>query len=60
MREAPSFRALADYFPVVDLADVLIEGVDRRHPAMPDFRLAPSDAADLTAYLESLRHRRRP
>ncbi len=60
MREAPSFRSLADHLPVGDLADVLGEGVDRRHPAMPDFRLAPADAADLTACLEGLRHGWRP
>jgi cytochrome c len=54
MREAPPFRTLAERFPVDDLADVLIEGVERRHPAMPDFRLDPNDAADLTAYLKAL------
>ena len=54
MREAPPYRTLAERFPVDDLADVLIEGVERRHPAMPDFRLDPNDAADLTAYLKAL------
>ncbi len=54
MREAPPFRTLARRFPVDDLADVLVEGVERRHPAMPDFRLDPGDAADLTAYLKAL------
>jgi len=57
MREAPPFRRLAGRFPIDDLADVLYEGVERRHPAMPDFRLAPADAADLTAYLRTLRRR---
>ena len=55
MREAPPFRTLAVRFPVDDLADILVEGVGRRHPAMPDFRLDPSDAADLTAYLHTFR-----
>lgn len=55
MRAAPTFRMLAERFPVDDLADVLIEGVERRHPAMPDFRLEPDDAADLTAYLKTLK-----
>jgi hypothetical protein len=55
MREAPPFRTLAGRFPVDDLADVLAEGVDRRHPAMPDFRLDPADAADLAAYLKAFR-----
>lgn len=55
MREAPPFRTLAGRFPIDDLADVLDEGVERRHPAMPDFRLAPTDAADLTAYLRTLK-----
>ncbi|MBE7196522.1 c-type cytochrome [Methylobacterium sp. A49B] len=55
MREAPPFRALAGTFPIGDLADVLDEGVERRHPAMPDFRLSPRDAADLTAYIRTLR-----
>ena len=55
MLEAPPFRTLAGRFPVDDLADVLTEGVDRRHPAMPDFRLGPAEASDLTAYLRALR-----
>ncbi|CAO4141223.1 hypothetical protein PKCBPO_00826 [Methylorubrum thiocyanatum] len=55
MREAPPFRTLAGRFPVDDLADVLAEGVDRRHPAMPDFRLDPTDAANLAVYLKALR-----
>lgn len=55
MREATPFRVLAGRFPIGDLADVLDEGVERRHPAMPDFRLAPGDAADLTAYMRTLR-----
>lgn len=55
MREAPPFRALAGRFPIDDLADILDEGVERRHPAMPDFRLAPGDAADLAAYMRTLR-----
>lgn len=55
MRAAPPFRTLAAHFPIDDLADVLIEGVGRRHPAMPDFRLAPGDAANLTAYLKAMR-----
>jgi len=54
MHEAPPFRTLAKRFPVDDLADVLVEGVERRHPAMPEFRLDPGDAADLTAYLKAL------
>lgn len=55
MHEAPPFRTLAKSFPIDDLADVLVEGAERRHPVMPDFRLDPRDAADLTAYLKSLR-----
>lgn len=55
MRQAPPFRTLTRRFPVDDLADVLIEGVERRHPAMPDVRIDPGDAADLTAYLKALR-----
>lgn len=35
MRAPPRFRSLAWHFPVDDLADVRIEGLDRRHPAMP-------------------------
>jgi cytochrome c len=54
MHEAPPFRILARRFPVDDLADLLVEGVERRHPAMPDFRLDPVDAADLTAYPKAL------
>lgn len=54
MHEAPPFRTLAKRFPVDDLSDVLVEGVERRHPATPDFRLAPGEAADLTAYIKAL------
>jgi cytochrome c len=57
MRAAPPFRAPARRFPIDDTADIPVEGVERRHPAMPDFRLAPSDAADLSADLGSLRRR---
>ena len=55
MREAPPFRELAGRIPIDDLADFLVEGIAFRHPAMPEFRLDPDDASDLTAYLESLR-----
>jgi mono/diheme cytochrome c family protein len=55
MPAAPPFRGLARTFPLDDLADVLVEGVERRHPAMPDVRLDPADARDLTAYLRTLR-----
>ncbi len=55
MHGAPSFRVLAERFPIDDLADVLMEGVERRHPAMPDVRLNPAEAADLMAYLKDLR-----
>ena len=55
MPAAPPFRGLARTFPIDDLADVLVEGVERRHPAMPDIRLGPTEAADLSAYLRSLR-----
>lgn len=49
MREAPHFRDLAKTFPIDDLADVLVEGIGRRHPAMQDFWLDPADASNLTA-----------
>lgn len=55
MREAPSFRSLARRFPINDTADVMVEGTDHRHAAMPDFRLDRADTADLTAYLKALR-----
>lgn len=55
MPEAPAFRTLARRFPIDDLADILVEGVERRHPAMPAFQLDPSYADDLTAYLKTLR-----
>ncbi|WP_286158954.1 c-type cytochrome [Methylobacterium sp. Leaf456] len=55
LHAAPPFRGLARTFPIDDLADVLVEGVERRHPAMPDIRLDPTAAADLSAYFRSLR-----
>ena len=53
MHEATPFRTLAGRLPLGDLADVLDEGVKRRQPAMPDFRLDPSDAADLAAQMRT-------
>ncbi len=55
MQEAPPFQELAGRIPVDDLADFLVEGIAFRHPAMPEFRLDPDDASNLTAYLKSLR-----
>lgn len=55
LKVAPPFVDLAKNFPIDDLADVLAEGVERRHPAMPDFRFDPTDASNLTAYLKTLR-----
>lgn len=60
MRAAPPFRAPGRRFPIDDPADIPVEGVERRHAAMTDFRIAPSDAADLSADVGSLRRQWRP
>jgi cytochrome c len=51
---APPFRTLHLRYPIEDLEEPLAEGIVTGHPAMPEFRLEPSQVGDLIAYLKSL------
>jgi hypothetical protein len=51
---APPFRELHKRYPVEDLEEALAEGISTRHPAMPEFRLEPSQIDDFIAFLKSL------
>jgi mono/diheme cytochrome c family protein len=51
---APPFRDLHKRYPVEDLEEPLVEGIMTGHPSMPEFQLAPDEAADLIAYMKTL------
>lgn len=54
MRAAPPFRTMGVLYPVRDLQEAFAEGLVTAHPSMPAFEMAPTDIADLIAYLESV------
>lgn len=54
MSQALPFRSLHERYPVAFLQEALAEGLMTAHPAMPEVELAPTEIADLIAYLESL------
>jgi cytochrome c len=54
LKEAPPFRTLHARYPVETLEEALVEGIVTGHPRMPEFRLSPTQAADVIAYLKSL------
>lgn len=54
MPDAPPFRTMGVQYPVRDLQEAFAEGLVTTHPAMPAFELAPTEIADLIAYLESV------
>lgn len=54
MREAPPFRDLHRRYPVEQLSESLAEGIVGGHPAMPEFRLTPTQIEDFLAYLRGL------
>lgn len=56
--KAPTFRSLHMRYPAETLDEAFRGGLLYRHPAMPQFRLLPSEVADLTAYFHALRERR--
>ncbi len=54
---APPLRALAERYPGTLLADAFPERMKVGHPAMPEFRLSPSDVDALLSYLLSIQER---
>jgi mono/diheme cytochrome c family protein len=52
--EAPPFRVLPQRYPVENLAEALAEGIVTGHPAMPQFRFAPSEIDALLSFIDSL------
>jgi len=54
---APRFRELHKRYPMEDLQEALAEGILTGHPAMPEFRFAPSEITDLVNYLKSIQTR---
>ena len=51
---APPFRTLGRKYPIEHLAEALAEGIVVGHSAMPVFRLAPEEIADVLDYVASL------
>jgi mono/diheme cytochrome c family protein len=51
---APPFRSMGVQYPVRDLQEAFAEGLVTTHPAMPAFERAPTEIADLIAYLETV------
>ncbi len=51
---APAFRDLHKRYPIASLGEALAEGILTGHPAMPEFRFAPNQVAEVLAYLESI------
>jgi cytochrome c len=54
MVAAPPFRQLPQRYPIENLAEALAEGIVAGHPAMPQFRFAPSEIDALLAFIDSL------
>jgi mono/diheme cytochrome c family protein len=55
--EAPPFRTLSRNFPVTDLEEALVEGINSGSPIMPEFQFSPGDAHALVTYLQSIQDR---
>ena len=51
---APAFRDLHKRYPIASIGEALAEGILTGHPAMPEFRFAPNQVAEVLAYLESI------
>ncbi len=54
---APPLRALAERYPGSLLVDAFPQRMKVGHPAMPEFRLSPSDVDALLSYLLSIQER---
>lgn len=55
---APPLRTLAERYPGSLLVDAFPERMKVGHPAMPEFRLSPSEVDALLSYLLSIQERR--
>ena len=53
-REAPAFRDVLKRYNASVLGEALAEGMLTGHPDMPEFIFAPSDAAAIIKYLNTL------
>lgn len=51
---APPFRELGQRRPVETLERPLVEGSITGHPNMPEFKLAPDQAANVIAFMKTL------
>lgn len=54
---APTFRRIANQWPVEQLQEAFAEGIMTGHGPMPEFAFSPADIDDLLAYLGKLRRR---
>lgn len=55
--KAPTFRRIANQWPVEQLQEALAEGIVTGHGPMPEFTFQPVEIDDLLGYLGSLRRR---
>ena len=55
--KAPTFRRIANQWPVEQLQEAFAEGIMTGHGPMPEFTFSPDDIDDLLAYLGKLRRR---
>lgn len=52
---APTFRDVANRYPIEEMRQRIEDGFVEGHPKMPRFVLSPERADDLVAYLKTLR-----
>jgi mono/diheme cytochrome c family protein len=55
LTDAPPFREVAKNYTPEELIDGFMEGLAVRHPLMPDWEVTQPQAAELTAYIMSLK-----
>jgi len=54
---APTFRRIANQWPLEQLQEAFAEGIVTGHGPMPEFTFEPADIDDLLAYLGKMRRR---
>lgn len=54
---APTFRRIANQYPVEQLQEALAEGIVTGHGPMPEFTFSPQEIDDFLAYLGKLKRR---
>jgi mono/diheme cytochrome c family protein len=54
LADAPPFRSLSQRYPLEDLAEPLVEGIQTGHSVMPEWHLDPGDVTDLLAYMTTI------